>query len=75
MVIKIHTRTKSRAGIKGTHLRHSKFFSPVGKKHRPKTFASEASAQAAAAAQGHKEGSYAIKKAKHGRRFTIETYK
>jgi len=54
-----------------THLRHYYSFHPSIKKHRPKTFKTEESANLWASDHGLKPEQYELKKVKHNKRFQI----
>ncbi len=67
---KIHTKVKRKYGL-STAKNQYRFFHPVEKPHRPRTFADEAKAKEWAKAQGLKEGQYSVKSVKNNKRFQI----
>lgn len=67
---KVHTRIKRKFGL-STHLRHYGFFHPKARKHRPKTFKTEESANRWASEHGLKQEQYYLKKVKHNKKFQV----
>lgn len=67
---KIHTRIKRRYGL-STSRGHYSYFHGIGKKHRPKTFNTEESANAWALKQGFKPEQYDLKKVKRNKKFQV----
>jgi hypothetical protein len=67
---KVHTRIKRKFGL-STHLNQYSFFHPGIKKHRPKTFKTEESANAWALNHGLKPEQYYLKQVKKGKKFQI----
>jgi hypothetical protein len=65
---KIHTRMKRKFGL-SSHQKHYYFFHPQEKPHRPQTYKTEESANAAAKKLGIKK--YSLKKVKNNKRFQI----
>jgi len=69
-MVKIHTRIKRRYGLSATQ-RHYPYFHGIGKKHRPKTFNTEESANAWALKQGFKPGQYNLKNVKRNKKLQV----
>jgi len=67
---KVHTRVKRRSGL-ARRTRHYKYFHPQIGKTRPKTFKTEAAANAWALSRGLKGGQYHLEKAKKGKKFKV----
>ena len=67
---KIHTRIKRRYGLSTTR-RHYSYFHGILKRHRPKTFNTEESANAWALKQGLKPEQYSIKNVKRNKKFQM----
>ncbi|GEM_PF-1957219 len=67
---KIHTRIKRRLGL-STHLRHYLHFHPGTRRSRPKTFATEETANKWAAEHNLGPEQYFLKPAKNNKKFTV----
>jgi hypothetical protein len=70
MVKKIHTATKRKWKL-STHRSAYRFFHPVAKVNRPKTFNTEAAAHVWAKLHKMKEGSYTLKMVKNEKKFQV----